>query len=93
MLHGFGFLNDSTAYVYQQTIIEHKSIFKNERKQIRFVRILDQDAEHVHFKDVRYMQNPGLQSNNDNYLRFNSHHFLINTVGAKQVNDTLKTIK
>lgn len=90
MIQGFGFVHDSTAYVFKQLIVEHKSIFKNERKQIRFVRLLGEDADIVHFKDVRIMSNPGLQSNPDKYLRFNSHHFQLKAKGAKQLNDSLR---
>jgi len=93
MLLEFGFLYDSIPYIYKQIKVERKSLFKNERIQICFVRLLGEDADVVNFKELRVLPNPGLKSNNDSYLRFNSYHFRIKRSEIKQTNDSTDSLK
>jgi len=92
MLLGFGFTYRSVNYVYHRIMEQRKSIFKSERQQYRFMRLVYQEEGGVRYKDVRLAPNPGLQSNEDKYLRFNTHLFRIKKENKIKVEkgDTLK---
>jgi len=77
MLLGFGFVHQSQNYIYQRVTDSRKSIFKSERQQYRFMRLVCKNADVVIYKDVRMMSNPDLQSNRDKWLKFNTHLFRV----------------
>lgn len=93
MLFGFGFTYDSIDYVYQQITIQRKSIFKSERQQYRFMRLLYESTGGSRYKDVEMIQNPVLQINKDEYLKYNTNLFRIKK-NSKQTEqkDTLKSL-
>ena len=91
MLLGFGFRYGSINYTFQQAIIQHKSIFKSENFQTRFVRVLYRDSIKSLAKDLFFTPNPGLKSNNDKYLKYNSYIFNARSSAGKP--DTLKIQK
>ena len=88
MLLGFGFNYKNTNYIFQQAVIKHKSIFKNDNYQTRFVRILYKDSVCSLTKDMHYAPNPGVASNTEKYLRYNSYIFKVKIIAGKA--DTLR---
>ena len=88
MLRGFGFKYKNTYYTFQQAVIKHKSIFKSENYQTRFVRVLYKDSIRSLTKDIHYFPNPGLASNTERYLRYNSYIFKVKNIPGKT--DTLR---
>ncbi len=72
MILGFGFIYQSTTYIYEQVMIKMKSIFRGEKQQCTFMRLLYDGSYGTTYHDVRIIQNPGLQSNHDRYLKFNT---------------------
>jgi hypothetical protein len=78
MLSGFGFKYNSTDYIYQQIIVQRKSIFKSETQQYRFVRLVYEGNDGVRYKDVQMIPNPGLQLNEDEYIKYNTNFLRIN---------------
>jgi len=94
MILGFGFIYKSVNYDYRRVIEQRKSIFRNDRQQYRFMRIEYNKADVVSYKDVRMGPNPGLRSNEDEYLKFNTHIIRIkreSNVKAEK-RDTLKSL-
>ncbi len=72
MISGFGFIYKSTSYIYEQVAVNMKSIFQSEKRQYRFMRLLSNGTYETTHAGVRMIQNPGLQSNHDRYLKFNT---------------------
>lgn len=94
MILGFGFRYNSIGYVYQRIIVHRKSIIKREQQQYRFMRLICQNEDGDRYKDVRMTPNPGLQSNEDKYLKYNTHFFRIrnNKIQNTEKNDSLKSL-
>jgi len=94
MLLGFGFTYISTDYVYRRVLEQRKSIFKNDRQQYRFMRLVYHEEGGVRYKDVRMAPNPGLQSNEDKYLKINTHLFRIKKESKVKVEkrDTIRNL-
>jgi len=88
MLLGFGFNYRSINYVYQRFLEKRKSIFKCDQQQYRFMRLINETE--TRYKDLRMMQNPGLQSNRDNWVKFNEYTFKVNQKIKAGNRDTLK---
>jgi hypothetical protein len=77
MLLGFGFKYQSKDYVFQRILVQRKSIIKSEKQQYRFMRLIYQENGGSRYKDVLAIPNPGLVSNKDGFLIYNSHLFRI----------------
>lgn len=92
MLLGFGFTYKSVNYVYQRVLEQRKSIFKNDRQQYRFMRLVYREVGGARYKDVRMAPNPGLQSNEDEYLKFNTHLFRIKKEHKVETRDTIRNL-
>jgi hypothetical protein len=94
MLLGFGFTYRSVNYVYQRVLEQRKSIFKSDMQQYRFLRLVYQDEGGVRYKDVRMAPNPGLQSNEDEYMKFNTHLFRIKKENGLKIEkrDTIRNL-
>ncbi|NDP20859.1 MAG: hypothetical protein GZ091_07240 [Paludibacter sp.] len=71
MLLGFGFTYNSTDYIFQKIIVQRKSIFKSEKQQYRFMRFVYEGNGGSRYKDVQLIPNPGLQMNEDEYIKYN----------------------
>ena len=84
MILGFGFTYKSINYMYQRITVQRKSIFKNEKQQYRFMRLIYSENGNFRYKDVRMISNPGLVSNKDKYLKYNSNLFRIKTDTVKK---------
>jgi len=72
MISEFGFIYKTTTYIYEQVTEKRKSIFQSEKPRYWFMRLLYDGTYEVTYNDIRIMQNPGLQSNKDRYLKSNS---------------------
>jgi hypothetical protein len=94
MLLGFGFTYRSVDYVYNRVLEQRKSIFKNDRQQYRFLRLVYFEEGGVRYKDVRMAPNPGLQSNEDKCLKFNTHLFRLKKENKMKVekHDTIRNL-
>lgn len=88
MLLGFGFTYNSTDYIYQQIIVQRKSILKSEKQQYRFIRLMYEGNGGSSYKDVQMIPNPGLQMNEDEYIKYNMNLLRIkrDTKQAEQKN-------
>jgi hypothetical protein len=88
MLLGFGFTYNSTDYIYQQAIVQRKSIFKSEKQQYRFIRLVYDGNGGSRYNDVQMIPNPGLQMNEDEYIKYNTNLLRIkrNTKQTEQKN-------
>ena len=84
MILGFGFTYKSINYMYQRITVQRKSIFKNEKQQYRFMRLIYSENGNFRYKDVRMISNAGLESNRDKYLKYNSNLFRIKTDTVKK---------
>lgn len=93
MILGFGFEYESMDYIYQQIVIQRKSIFKSERQQYSFMRLVYDEENGSRYKDVRKMPNPGLESNSDLYLKYNLNLFrLKKNAIINEKKDSLKSL-
>ena len=94
MLLGFGFMYNSTDYVFQRILVQRKSIIKSEKQQYRFARLMYQGNGGTRYKDVYMDPNPGTVSNNERFLKYNSHLFRIKKKEKveKAKNDSLKSL-
>jgi hypothetical protein len=88
MLLGFGFKYKNINYTFQQAVIRHKSIFKSDNYQTRFVRVLYKDSIKSLTKDIHHTPNPGLLNDTEKYLKYNSYIFKIKIRVGKA--DTLR---
>ena len=91
MILGFGFIYNTTVYIYERVQTNMKSIFESEKHQYRFMRLLYNGDYGISRKDLRLIQNPGLQSNPEKYLKFTSYLYHLNRLDQKQSvkNDTI----
>jgi len=91
MLLGFGFEYKSVNYTFRRVVVPRKSIFKSEKQQYRFMRFLDNENGESRYKDAGAMKNPGMDANQDEFLRYSSHRFRVKK-GNREKNDTLKNL-
>lgn len=93
MILGFGFEYESTDYVFKQIVIQRKSIFKSERLQYSFMRLVYDEENGCRYKDIRKMPNPGLDSNSDLYLKYNLNLFRLKKKAImNEKKDSLKSL-
>lgn len=91
MILGFGFEYKSVKYIFRRVVVQRKSIFKSEKQQYRFMRLLYTENGESRYKDAGAMKNPGLDANQDEFLRYSSHRFRVKK-GNREKNDTLEKL-
>lgn len=74
MLNAFGFAYKEKLFFFESKNIKHKSIFRRETQQRRFVKVLYSDELGRVYRDVYYLPNPSLNSNFERFVRFDSYY-------------------